>query len=64
LLWFVAAVAGVLADADGAGAPSAGGASTEELLARALGVIEWQSARIDEMARENAEQNAQGGPGQ
>jgi transposase len=62
LLWFVAAVAGVLADADGAGAPSAGGASAEELLARALEVIEQQSARIDEMARENAElreQNAQ-----
>jgi len=62
LLWFVAAVAGVLADADGAGVPSAGGASAEELLARALGVIGRQSARIDEMARENAElreQNAQ-----
>jgi len=60
LLWLVAAVAGVLAG--GAGAPSAGGASAEELLARALEVIEQQSARIDELARENAElreQNAQ-----
>ena len=56
----MAAVAGVLAG--GAGAPSAGGASAEELLARALEVIEQQSARIDELARENAElreQNAQ-----
>ena len=56
------AVAGVLAGAGGAGAPSAGGASAEELLARALAVIELQSARIDELARENAElreQNAQ-----
>ncbi len=60
MLWLVAAVAGVLAG--GAGAPSAGGASAEELLARALEVIEQQSARIDELARENAElreQNAQ-----
>ena len=56
------AVAGVLAGAGGAGAPSAGGASAEELLARVLEVIELQSARIDELARENAElreQNAQ-----
>ena len=65
----MAAVAGVLAGAGGAGAPSAGGASAEELLARALEVIEQQSARIElqsarigELARENAElreQNAQ-----
>lgn len=49
--------------------PPAGGASAEDLLARALEVIERQSARIDELARENAglrkgneqlrEQNAQ-----
>ena len=51
----MAAVAGVLAGADGAGAPSAGGASAEEMLARALEVIERQSARIDELARQNAE---------
>ena len=41
---------------------SAGGASAEELLARALEVIDRQSARIDELAGENAqlrEQNAQ-----
>jgi transposase len=57
LLWFVTAAAGVLADADGAGALSA-----EELLARALEVIdrqaariEQQSARIDELARQNTE---------
>ena len=49
------AVAGVLADTDGAGAPSAGGASAEELLARALEVIDQQSARIDELARQNTE---------
>ena len=49
------AVAGVLADADGAGAPSAGGASAEELLARALEVIDQQSARIDELTRQNTE---------
>ena len=49
------AVAGVLADMDGAGAPSAGGASAEELLARALEVIDQQSARIDELARQNTE---------
>jgi transposase len=55
LLWFVAAAAGVLADGDGAGSPSAGGASPEELLARALGVIDRQSARIDELARQNTE---------
>ena len=35
-------------------ASSAGGASAEELLARALVVIDRQSARIDELARENA----------
>jgi transposase len=44
LLWFVTAAAGVLAGADGAGAPPAGGASAEELL-----------ARVDELSRENAE---------
>ena len=56
------AAAGVLAGADGAGTPSAGGASAEELLARALEVIEQQSARIDDLVRQNAElreQNAQ-----
>jgi transposase len=55
LLWSVTAAAGVLADADGAGAPSAGGASAEELLARALEVVERQSARIDELTRQNTE---------
>jgi hypothetical protein len=55
LLWSVTAVAGVLADADGAGALSAGGASAEELLARALEVIDRQSARIDELTRQNTE---------
>jgi len=55
LLWFVAAAAGVLAGAGGAVASSAGGASAEELLGRALEVIDRQSARIDELARENAE---------
>jgi transposase len=62
LLWLVAAVAGVLADTDGAWAPSGGGASTEELLARALQVIEQQSAQIEQQAaeiRELREQNAQ-----
>jgi len=62
LLWFVTAAAGVLAGADGAGALFAGGASAEELLARALEVIEQQSVRIDDLARQNAElreQNAQ-----
>jgi hypothetical protein len=49
----VTAAAGILADADGAGTPSAGGASAEELLARALEVIDQQAARIDELAREN-----------
>ena len=44
------AAAGVLADADGAGAPPAG-----ELLARALEVIDRQSARIDELTRQNTE---------
>ena len=56
------AAAGVLAVADGARAPSAGGASAEELLARALEVIEQQSVRIDDLARQNTElreQNAQ-----
>jgi transposase len=55
LLWFVAAAAGVLADADGARAPSPGGASAEELLAQALEVIDRQSARIDELAVQNAQ---------
>ena len=41
-----AAAAGVLAGADGAGAPFAGGASAEELLARALEVIEQESVRM------------------
>ena len=54
----MAAVAGVLAGADGAGAPSAGGESAEELLARALHVIERQSARIDELTRQNTELRA------
>jgi transposase len=55
LLWFVTAAAGVVADAGGAGAPSAGGASAEDLLARALEVIDQQSARIDELTRQNTE---------
>ncbi|HTQ93279.1 MAG TPA: transposase, partial [Streptosporangiaceae bacterium] len=50
--------AGVLAGAGGAGTPSAGGASAEELLARALDVIERQSARIDELIRQNTELRA------
>jgi hypothetical protein len=58
LLWFVAAAAGVLAGADGARAPFAGGASAEELLARALDVIERQSARVDELTRQNTELRA------
>ena len=49
------AAAGVLAGADGARTPFAGGASAEELLARALEVIEQQSVRIDDLARQNAE---------
>ena len=44
------AAAGVLAGADGAGSPSA-----EDLLARALEVIDRQSARIDELTRQNEE---------
>jgi transposase len=48
LLWSVTAAAGVLADADGAGALSVGGAS-------ALEVIDRQSARIDELTRQNTE---------
>jgi transposase len=59
LLWFVTAAAGVLAGADGARTPSAGGASAEELLARALEVIEQQSVRIDDLARQNTELRAQ-----
>ena len=58
----MAVAAGVLAGAGSAAAPSAAGASAEELLARALEVIDRQSARIDDLARENAElreQNAQ-----
>jgi transposase len=50
LLWSVTAAAGVLAGADGAGSPSA-----EDLLARALEVIDRQSARIDELTRQNEE---------
>jgi hypothetical protein len=48
LLSPVTAAAGVLTGADGAGAPPAGGA-------RALEVIDRQSARIDELTRQNAE---------
>jgi transposase len=62
LLWFVAAAAGVLAGAGDAVAPSAGGASAEELLARALEVIGQQAAEIRELREGNArlrEQNAQ-----
>jgi transposase len=51
----MAAVAGALADADGAGVPPAGGGSAEELLARALEVIDQQSARIDDLTRQNTE---------
>ncbi|MBV9445922.1 MAG: IS66 family transposase [Streptosporangiaceae bacterium] len=49
------AAAGILADADGAGMPPAGGASAEERLARALEVIEQQSARIDDLIRRDTE---------
>ena len=56
------AAAGILAGADGAGTPPAGGVSAEERLARALEFIEQQSARIDglirhdtELARQNTE---------
>jgi transposase len=62
LLWFVAVVAGVLAGAGGAGMPSAGGVSAEELLAQALDVIERQSAEIRDLREQNAElreQNAE-----
>jgi hypothetical protein len=45
----------MLADADGAGESSAGGASAEELLVRALEVIERQSTRIDDLTRQNME---------
>jgi transposase len=58
----VTAVAGVLAGAGGAGTPPAGGASAEELLARALAVIEQQSAQIERQSaeiRELREQNEQ-----
>ena len=55
MLWSVTAAAGVLADADGVGAPSADGASAEELLARALDVIERQSAEIRELREQNAQ---------
>jgi hypothetical protein len=41
----------VLSGAGGVGTPPADGASSERLLARALEVIERQSARIDELAR-------------
>ena len=50
MLWSVTVAAGVLAGADGAGSPSA-----EDLLARALEVIDRQSARIDELTRQNEE---------
>ena len=56
------AVAGVLAGAGGAGTLPAGGASAEELLARALEVIEQQSAQIERQSaeiRELREQNEQ-----
>jgi transposase len=62
LLWLVPVGAGVLADAGGAEAPSGGGASAEELLARALEVIGQQSAQIEQQAAgigELREQNAQ-----
>jgi transposase len=55
LLWSVTAAAGILAGADGAGTPPAGGASAEERLARALEVIEQQSARIDDLIRHETE---------
>jgi hypothetical protein len=55
LLWFVIAAAGILVGADGAGTPPAGGASAEERLARALEVIEQQSARIDDLIRGETE---------
>ena len=58
LLWFVTLAAEVLTGADGVGAPFAGGASAEELLARALDVIDRQSARIDELTRQNTELRA------
>src|SRR5260370_30208004 len=51
-----------MADAVGAGVPSAGGASAEELLARALEVIEAQAGEIREVRDQKAElarQNAQ-----
>lgn len=50
MLWSVTAAVGVLAGADDAGSPSA-----EDLLARALEVIDRQSARIDELTRQNEE---------
>jgi transposase len=50
LLWSVIAAVGVLTGADGTGSPSA-----EDLLARALEVIDRQSARIDELTRQNEE---------
>ena len=49
------AVAEILADGDGAGGPSPGGASAGELLARALEVIDRQSARIEDLTRQNTE---------
>ena len=49
------AVAEILADAGGAGGPSAGGASAGELLARALEVIDRQSARIEVLTSQNTE---------
>src|ERR1700749_3270521 len=44
--------------ADGCDTPGGGGASAEELLARALDVIERQSARVDELTRQNTELQA------
>ena len=58
----MAAAAGILEDAGGSVAPPAGGASAEELLARALEVIQQQAAEIRELREENAQlrgQNAQ-----
>ena len=50
MLWLVTVAAEILADADGAGGAFAG-----ELLARALEVIDRQSARIEDLTRQNTE---------
>jgi transposase len=55
LLWSVTAVADVAADAGGAVASSGGGVPAEELLARALEVIERQSAELRGLRGQNAE---------